>query len=323
MLAVLSCMASPAMGTYSTRKRAARKAPTMTAIASPAPAAAAAAVPAADVPLSEEQKLFFDTFGFLILRGAISDVIDEVIAAFEAVWAGRGGGHEGRPHDGTRRSCIVPFADQHPTLSALLDHPRVHGAAVSLLGDDFNYMGSDGNFYVGDTPWHSDGHHALGRYIKIAYYLDPLTARTGALRVVPGSHRFEDAYGRQAGEAAQHPETVDCDGAGIPAVALETNPGDLAIFNHNTLHSAWGGSARRRMFTTNLCQRYPEERLQELQHYIAGHARFFIDRNVGPEMLRTASPARMRHLEQVMANDFLLVERVKELKAKGVEAARG
>jgi hypothetical protein len=319
MLAVQSCMASPALGAYATRKRAARKAPTMTATAS----TAAATATAADVPLSEEQKRFFDTFGFLVLRGAISDVIDEVISAFEAVWADRGGGHEGRPHDGTRRSCIVPFVDQHATLSALLDHPRVHGAAASLLGDDFNYMGSDGNFYVGDTGWHRDGGHKLGRYLKIAYYLDPLTASSGALRVVPGSHRFEDAYGRQAGEAAMHPETVGCHGAGIPAVALETNPGDLAIFNHNTLHSAWGGSARRRMFTTNLCTRYPEERLTELQEYLSGHARFLIDRNVGPEMLRTAGPGRMRHLEQVMANDFLLVERVRELKAKGVEAARG
>ena len=35
--------------------------------------------------------------------------------------------------------------------STLLDDPRIHDIAASILGDDFNYMGSDGNFYVGDT----------------------------------------------------------------------------------------------------------------------------------------------------------------------------
>jgi len=47
-------------------------------------------------------------------------------------------------------------------LSTLLDDPRIHDVAASLLGDDFNYMGSDGNFYAGDTRWHSDGYGGRG-----------------------------------------------------------------------------------------------------------------------------------------------------------------
>ena len=80
---------------------------------------------------------------------------------------------------------------------ALLDDPRILAIAKTLLGDDFNYMGSDGNFYVGDTRWHSDGGHKLEdpMHIKIAFYLDPLTRDTGALRVIPGSHLFGDNYG--------------------------------------------------------------------------------------------------------------------------------
>ena len=27
---------------------------------------------------------------------------------------------------------------------------------MSLLGEDYNYASSDGNYYVGDTKWHSD-----------------------------------------------------------------------------------------------------------------------------------------------------------------------
>ena len=133
------------------------------------------------MPLTEQQVRFFETYGYLGLPGLMADRIDEILQEFAGVWQARGGGHSGQPHDGSRRSCIVPFIDQSENLSALLDDPRILDAATSLLGDDFNYMGSDGNYYAGDTPWHSDGWHPNIRHIKIAFYLDPLTRDTGCL----------------------------------------------------------------------------------------------------------------------------------------------
>ena len=105
--------------------------------------------------LSEQQIRFFETFGYLGFPGLMADRIDEITEAFEAVWSERGGGHNGQPHAGEARSCIVPFIDQSAALSSLIDDPRIHALAATLLGDDFNYMGSDGNYYVGDTGWHS------------------------------------------------------------------------------------------------------------------------------------------------------------------------
>ena len=107
--------------------------------------------------LNDQKKSFFDTFGFLAFPGLLADCINEIIDVFEAVWSQRGGGHNGQPHDGMRRSCIVPFIDQHERLCALLDDPRINGILAGLLGENFNYMGSDGNYYAGDTQWHSDG----------------------------------------------------------------------------------------------------------------------------------------------------------------------
>src|SRR6266571_5979982 len=140
--------------------------------------------------LTEQQLSFFETFGYLAFPGLMADCIDEIIAEFEALWESHGRGHNCKPHDGHARSCIFPFIDQRERLCALLDDPRIHGIAASLLGDDFNYMGSDGNFYAGDTRWHSDGYGGRGgpRYIKMAFYLDPLTRDTGALFVCHGSH---------------------------------------------------------------------------------------------------------------------------------------
>jgi hypothetical protein len=274
--------------------------------------------------LTEQQLRFFDTFGYIGLPGLLADSIGEVTDAFEAIWAARGGGHGGRPHDGRARSCVVPFIDQHERLCALLDDERIHGVLCSLLGDDFNYMGSDGNYYVGDTGWHSDGWHPAIRHAKIAFYLDRLTRDTGCLRVIPGSHKVGDRFaeGLQK-EARQTEESWSLRGNQVPCMPLEVSPGDILVFNHNTKHAAFGGGTHRRMFTINACQRYPDERLQELRDYISSNARFWVERVYGPTMRTTATPRRMRHLEQVMANDGHLAELSRQERARMAEPARG
>src|SRR3954469_2596619 len=193
--------------------------------------------------ISSDQLAFFETFGYLRLPGMLADRIGAIIEAFDQVWAERGGGHQGRRHDHRQRSCVVPFIDQHPVLCTLLDDPRVHGVASQLLGDDFNYMGSDGNFYTGDTGWHSDGWHPVQRFIKIAFYLDPLTPETGALRVIPGSHKVGDRYGEALKAACDRGYGFGLHGSELPAASCTIRPGDLMVFDHNTKHAAFGGGS--------------------------------------------------------------------------------
>ncbi len=277
-----------------------------------------------DNQLTAQQLAFFDTFGYLGFPGLLNDRIDDIISDFEDVWARHGGGHDGRPHDGTARSCIVQFIDLHDRLSTLLDDDRIKGIASSLLGSDFNYMGSDGNYYAGDTGWHSDGRHADIMHVKIAFYLDTLTRDTGCLRVIPGSHKMDDVYADSLQQKIGESSSVwGTDGPDIPAVALETRPGDIVCFNHNTKHAAFGGSARRRMFTMNLCQRYPESRIKELRDYISGGARFWLEEAYGDAMVRNASPERLGHLEQVMANDDHLPELSRQARERMSEPSRG
>jgi hypothetical protein len=274
--------------------------------------------------LTDAQITFFETFGYLGFPGLMADRIDEITSEFEAVWTDRGGGHNGKPHDGKARSCIVPFIDQRAKLSSLVDDPRILAIANSLLGEDFNYMGSDGNYYVGDTPWHSDGWHPEIRHIKIAFYLDPLTRNTGCLRVIPGSHLIGDQFADNLqAQVRRSEEMYAIHGRDVPAIALETSPGDVLVFNHNTKHAAFGGNTHRRMFTINLCQRYPEDKLDDLRIYISGAARFWIEEAYGPAMLATVTPERMKHLEQVMANDDHLPELSRKARMEMAEPSRG
>ena len=208
--------------------------------------------PASAMLLSEEQIAFFDTFGYLALPGVLAEDIAWVQHEFEAVWAAR----TDLEHDGSKRSMFPGlFVAQSPRLSTLVEDPRVAGACRSLLGEGYTLSGGDGNFYSGDTGWHSDTQAGFGmraktvcRHLKIAFYLDDgLTDASGALRVIPGSHRFGDHYAEQleAGMGALG------SGPGLPAMALPTQPGDLLLFDHRLKHASFGGGPRRRMFTTN------------------------------------------------------------------------
>ena len=280
--------------------------------------------------LTQQQLSFFDTFGYLAFPGLLADEVGTITDAFEQVWAENGGGHFGKAHDEKRRSALIQFIDQNEYLSAVIDDERIDGIASSVLGDDYNYSGSDGNYYVGDTRWHSDGYRKKPVVsLKMAMYLDPVTSGTGCLRVIPGSHLYDDGFANSLQEALDQPrdqfdvQKWGVEGAEVPAVALESQPGDLVMFNHCIKHSSWGGGTRRRMFTLNFEERYAEENLDELREAMGAETRFWIERNYGDVIIKTASPRRMVHLEQRMANDGHMAELSRKKREEMEEPSRG
>ncbi|GGD98505.1 phytanoyl-CoA dioxygenase family protein [Paenibacillus nasutitermitis] len=271
--------------------------------------------------LSAAQIDFFETFGFIKLPQLLQDSVDWITDEFTKTFPGQ---KEITPHDGMKRTCIARFIDQREKMNTLLDDPRIEGIGASLLGENFNYMGSDGNYYTGESGWHRDGFHHKYRHIKIAFYLDQLDGNSGALRVIPGSHRLDDRFGQDL-QAKMHrsQEQWELKGSELPAVVLDVTPGDILVFNHNMFHASFNGGSNRRMFTINMCERYQEEDLQQLRDYIAGAARFWIDRSYTDLMMNTATPGRMVHLEQVMANDGHLAGLSAEMRRTMPEPARG
>src|SRR4029079_10816799 len=241
-------------------------------------------------------------------QGLFAAEISDITDAFEDVWA-----TSGRTHDHVKRSMLIPFIDQSDYLSGLLDDPRIDEVASAVLGNDYNYESSDGNYYVGDTKWHSDKEplDPIASF-KIAFYLDPVTRDTGCLRVIPGSAFGGDPFAAALHEAvpfttASRPEDFwGVAGSDVPAYPIESTPGDMLMFNHKLKHSSWGGGDRRRMFTLNLQQRFSEQDLPRLREEVAAFSRSRNDGShsvYGEAMIRTAGPRRMRHLEQRMAMD--------------------
>lgn len=274
--------------------------------------------------VTPQQLCFFETFGYLVLPGLLAADVGWITEEFEAVFRDRM-----TVHDGTKRSCIVPFIDQRERLCTLLDDARVDGLVTGLLGEEFNYLGGDGNFYAGDTSWHSDGFHTAGRFLKVALYLDPVARDTGCLRVIPGTHRLEahaDAPGGgwDARLAARATELWGIEPREVPCVALGTRPGDVVAFNHNLMHASFGGSPRRRMFTLNFCRRCETaEEIADLEQYINGHGRFWIEHLHSETMRRTASERRLRRLRQVMEHESGLPAAAAKARLDRDEPSRG
>jgi ectoine hydroxylase-related dioxygenase (phytanoyl-CoA dioxygenase family) len=206
--------------------------------------------------IRDQDIAFFRTFGYLHIRDWFHDEINWITEEFEQAW----GASPGVVHDGSKRT-IYPgmFLDASPRLSSLLEHPRVAAVCTALLGPDYGFHATDGNLYAGDTPWHSDAfadwpEKDTARHLKMAFYLDPLTRDTGALRVIPGSHLHGDVFcdllERGLTSWGGGPP-LGIPASEVPAVAIESLPGDLVCFDHRTKHAAFGGGARRRMFTAN------------------------------------------------------------------------
>ena len=147
--------------------------------------------------------------------------------------------------------------------------------------------------------------------IKMAFYLDPVGRDTGCLRVLPGSHK-PDSIWRNGTADPREVEQWGVAPSEIPGnVALETEPGDLVVFDHNTWHASFGGSTRRRMFTMNLHKRgKTAEELARVDDYLKHHCPVAHGYQIGGMytdlILDTAPAERLLHLEQLFERHALV-----------------
>jgi hypothetical protein len=209
--------------------------------------------------LSSQQLAFFETFGFITIRGLFTEDMPRITRGFEEVF----GDHppvETREwlHFEDRRQIIPSFVDKSDDLRWLKDDPRVVGLISSIMRErPWEYAESDGNLFYCDSSWHPDIYAApMTQYhVKLSFYLDPLRADTGAIRMLPGSNHHLTPYANTLLRTLQKPDDIEATYGvpvdQIPSWPLETDPGDLVIWQFRTIHASFGGSARRRLFSMN------------------------------------------------------------------------
>ena len=138
--------------------------------------------------------------------------------------------------------------------------------AAALLGDDYNYDGSVGNIFNSYIYWHSDYFRSVvppETRLKLAFYLEPLDADTGALRVIPGSNHlgpFRDLLYDEMPATTRLGHLERLFGVAeddLPCWAIAVEPGDLVVFDNTTLHANFNGGPQRRLFTVGFSQAVP------------------------------------------------------------------
>ena len=107
--------------------------------------------------LTQEQICHFQTLGFVMCKGLLSQEEIQVLSdAFDAAMEKARGGAP-KPNPGEPRQQVVPFFDyDHDTFYPLLDNARIADTLEQLMGDDFILTVSEGILHTGGSGWHHD-----------------------------------------------------------------------------------------------------------------------------------------------------------------------
>lgn len=203
--------------------------------------------------LSCGQKSHFDTFGFVVVRQAFSEMEMNVITkAFDNVLLQDRGGS---PLSETGQS-VWAVVEKAPDLIRMVENDKVFDTVKQILGPNFIWAGSEGNITSHKQHyWHADrpGDQEI-KYprLKAMVYLDKTSVKRGALRVIPGSHKLPfhtDLWPLQANHDRQKENPIP--GLGInskdvPSISLESSPGDLVFFSQSLFHAVFDSFPNRR-----------------------------------------------------------------------------
>lgn len=198
---------------------------------------------------SHQEILHFRAFGFVVLRGLfaadeIARLRAEVTTELRAAFGGLGVAPDER--GGIPGDYLSLAVDRAPFGQALIaDDPRLFQGAADLCGAMMVPTPGVATCFTGtETPWHTDQGPRVGG-VKFLAHLEPRTADTGALRVIPGSHD-PGLADRLAAYWAGDPGRQGFAAWPVPGVVLETRPGDVIAFDVHLYHAAANPDGGRR-----------------------------------------------------------------------------
>ncbi|MFE5034936.1 phytanoyl-CoA dioxygenase family protein [Streptomyces sp. NPDC056683] len=225
-------------------------------------------MPLRDAEVSQQ----LEVFGFAHLRQAASDAVPALERGFD--------GLIDLPADGMPNERVTRFdiLTAMPELGLISRSAWVRGICRAYFGRDHQVITSDANALVGDSYWHSDGFYSTP-FLRFVLYLDATAHDTGALRFLPGSHRADNGWlGDPTRHVIRHREDLGLAGGDVPAAVVESQPGDVIVFDTNVMHAAWNGDIRRQLAFN--CVGEPVTEAEQLDT-----RRYFLNRYVSGSVL--------------------------------------
>jgi Phytanoyl-CoA dioxygenase (PhyH) len=196
--------------------------------------------------LTHQQILHFRTFGYVTLPGLLTaDETATLRAEVDGALTDAFGPVRAEPDDLSGISGdYLPLASERApfSLSLIADDRRTFGASAELLGVPTVPSIGIATRFRGDSGWHTRQGPDVGG-VTFWADLEPRTAQTGALRLIPGSHlpEFERALWQYCGA---EPATSGFESWAWPHVVIETAPGDVVAMHEHLRQAAQGGTPR-------------------------------------------------------------------------------
>ncbi len=155
--------------------------------------------------LTQEQRLFYEANGYLVLPNALSpEELATVRAAAdraEATWRSDLTRPGGRGENLEQIQAPIEYDD---ALLKLLVHPVVFPMVRELLGDDVSMIDNDLFITRPHSTSHAHWHHDVGMagvyhprstlMVKVFYLLTDVPEGGGGTALIPGSHRFPNDF---------------------------------------------------------------------------------------------------------------------------------
>ena len=152
---------------------------------------------------------------------------------------------------------VPMMCERTPQSLALVD--ALAGPATQLLDRAVIPVRAKGTRYLGGTSWHRDSDLDVAT-VGFAAYLEPLDSHNGALRVLPGSHRVLPT---------ESPSGVPAEGS-LVGYAIETDPGDMIVFDERLWHASSGGAERRQWRVDFVADPSTPAEEDQIRSYFAG-----------------------------------------------------
>lgn len=250
--------------------------------------------------MTAAERTQLDELGYLALPGYMSPaLLQELRERVEALFAGEGerAGLEFKQEPGTRR--LANLADKGEVFRRVLEMPEILEAMEAVLGPEFKLSSLNArsaNPYSNTVqPLHADAGAVAderGYWVcNSVWMLDGFTNENGAIRMVPGSHRWR----RLPQEVLADPQAAHPD-----EMLVTGEAGTVVIMNAHMWHGATGnrtGSHRRAMHGFYTRRDKPQQQYQkallrlETQASLSPRQRWLLalDDPLNDELSRTGS----------------------------------
>ncbi|MFE0174462.1 phytanoyl-CoA dioxygenase family protein [Streptomyces sp. NPDC059002] len=208
--------------------------------------------------LSDEELSQYATQGYLHLRGLFNEaevdfgreIVDRAVHALTAADEDVVPYHPSYFNEGSRKDLVrVRNAiAQERALAYFLDHPRLVGPMVSLLGEGLHVLGSEVFHRDIDLaphePWHVDGgpamhgvkvdHSGPSLQAKAQIFLTEVSEpRSGNFLLLPGSHTWPAPTLTDIERMNEQQRA-----GGVPgALTVRAQPGDVLLFPYSLWHA--------------------------------------------------------------------------------------